>query len=98
MNRKYGPCNIFIFLEFLSEWAENKPSRNLILKQDFIIIKGSLQKKKTKKSLEFSKPGGRGSMPIPNFFFDFFRFSLKPLGKHWKWSDSSRNSEKKISH
>ena len=59
--------------------------------------KGSLQKKKPKKSLEFSKPGGRGSMPIPNFFFDFFGFSLKPLGKHWKWSDSSRNAKKKNS-
>ena len=34
-------------------------------------------------------------MPIPNFFFDFFGFSLKPLGKHWKWSDSSRNAKKK---
>ena len=36
-------------------------------------------------------------MPIPNFFFDFFGFSLKPLGKHWKWSDSSRNAKKKNS-
>ena len=54
-------------------------------------------KKKPKKSLEFSKPGGRGSRPIPNFFFDYFGFFLKALGKHWKWSDSSRNAKKKIS-
>ena len=84
----------------------NTDGRNLLMTADslnaydFIQLdmnKGSLQKKKPKKSLEFSKPGGRGSMPIPNFFFDFFGFSLKPLGKHWKWSDSSRNAKKKNS-
>ena len=57
---------------------------------------GKPSKKKPKKSLEFSKPGG-GPWPIPNFFFDYFGFFLKALGKHWKWSDSSRNAKKKIS-
>ena len=28
---------------------------------------------------------------------DYFGFFLKPMGKHWKWSDSSRNAKKKIS-
>ena len=41
--------------------------------------------------------GGGGSGPIQNFFFVFFGFFLKAMGKHWKWSDSSRNAKKKIS-
>ena len=61
-----------------------------------VFIREAL-KKKPKKSLEFSKPGEGGGRPIPNFFLDFFGFFLKALGKHGKWSDSSRNAKKKIS-
>ena len=64
------------------------------------IVAGGLgkpSKKKPKKVWNFPNPGGRGSMPIPNFFFDFFGFFLKALVKHWKWSDSSRNAKKKNS-
>ena len=57
---------------------------------------GSLQKKNQKKFGIF-QTGGGGPRPIPNFFLFFWGGFLKALGKHWKWSDSSRNAKKKIS-
>ena len=52
---------------------------------------GKPSKKKKQKSLEFSKwVGGLSKIQFLGFF-------LKPMGKHWKWSDSSRNAKKKIS-
>ena len=59
-------------------------------------VREAFKKKNPKKFGNFPNRGG-GSWPNPNFFLDFFGFFLKPLGKHWKWPDSSRNAKKKIS-
>ena len=59
-------------------------------------VREAFKKKNPKKVWNFPNRGG-GSWPIPNFFFEFFGFFLKALGKHWKWSDSSRNAKKKNS-
>ena len=69
-------------------WTRQHPVADFLTLE--IVIREAF-KKKTKKVWNFP------NRAIPNFFLDFFGFFLKPLGKHWKWPDSSRNAKKKIS-
>ena len=62
-----------------------------------IRLREAFRKKNPKKVWNFPNRGGGGLCQFQTFFLIFFGFSLKPLGKHWKWSDSSRNAKKKIS-
>ena len=88
----YDNCLILISLQtryFTTQAQKSREkgeSRNSSILTS-ILTSSSMIKRRRKNSSILAKS---------KLFFCFFLFSLKVLGKHWKWSDSSRNATKKF--